>query len=284
MRLMLALMWLLHWLPLPVLGRIGKLIGSVLFVLMRSRRHITLTNLKLCLPDLSDAARLQIARAHFQGYARSILERGILWWASPARLARLIVIEPSVPTAQIAQRPTIVCLEVAGVAITMAGPACSIYSRQRNQVFDEALRKGRLRFTPDASNLMARDAGVKPIMRAMRNGRPFLMLPDMDFGPRESIFVPFFGIPAATLTAPARLTAATQGQVIPVVTRFLPDYRGWKVIFYPAWNDYPGDDMSAATRRMNAFIEARILEEPSEYFWSHKRFKTRPPGVAGFYN
>ena len=106
---MLALMWLLHWLPLPVLGRIGKLIGSVLFVLMRSRRHITLTNLKLCLPDLSDAARLQIARAHFQGYARSILERGILWWASPARLARLIVIEPSVPTAQIAQRPTILC-------------------------------------------------------------------------------------------------------------------------------------------------------------------------------
>ena len=290
MRLMLALMWLLHWLPLPVLGRIGKLIGSVLFVLMRSRRHITLTNLKLCLPDLSDAARLQIARAHFQGYARSILERGILWWASPARLARLIVIEPSVPTAQIAQRPTIllcphfVCLEVAGVAITMAGPACSIYSRQRNQVFDEALRKGRLRFTSDASNLMSRDAGVKPIMRAMRNGRPFLMLPDMDFGSRESIFVPFFGIPAATLTAPARLTAATQGQVIPVVTRFLPDYGGWKVIFYPAWDDYPGDDMSAATRRMNAFIEARILEAPSEYFWSHKRFKTRPPGVTSFYN
>jgi KDO2-lipid IV(A) lauroyltransferase len=135
-----------------------------------------------------------------------------------------------------------------------------------------------------AYHLMARDAGVKPIMRAMKSGRPFLMLPDMDFGPRESIFVPFFGIPSATLTAPARLTAATQGQVIPVVTRFLPDYRGWKVIFYPAWDDYPGDDMSAATRRMNAFIEARILEEPSEYFWSHKRFKTRPPGVAGFYN
>lgn len=286
---MLALMWLLHWLPLPVLGRIGKLIGSVLFVLMRSRCHITLTNLQLCLPDLSDAERLQIARAHFQGYARSILERGILWWASPARLARLIVIEPSVPAAQIAHRPTIllcphfVCLEVAGVAITMAGPACSIYSRQRNQVFDEALRKGRLRFTPDASNLMARDAGVKLIMRAMKNGRPFLMLPDMDFGPRESIFVPFFGIPAATLTAPARLTAATQGQVIPMVTRFLPDYRGWKVIFYPAWDNYPGDDMRAATRRMNAFIEACILEAPSEYLWSHKRFKTRPPGMAGFY-
>jgi KDO2-lipid IV(A) lauroyltransferase len=288
--MMLALMWILHWLPLPVLGRIGKAIGTVLFVLMRHRRHITLTNLELCLPHLTTVERMKIARAHFQAYTRSILERGILWWATPARLKRLIQIEPSVPLSQIAKFPTIllcphfVCLEVAGVAITMATPACSIYTRQRNKLFDEALRKGRLRFTPDASNLLARDAGVKPIMRAMKSGRPFLMLPDMDFGARESVFVPFFGIPAATLTAPARLTSATHGQVIPVVTRFLPNYQGWKVIFYPPWDDYPGADLELATRRMNAFIEARVLETPSEYFWSHKRFKTRPPGMPGFYD
>ena len=151
-------------------------------------------------------------------------------------------------------------------------------------MFDEALRKGRLRFTPDESNLIAREAGIKPIIRAMRDGRPFLMLPDMDFGRRESVFVPFFGVPAATLTAPARLTMATEGQVIPVVTRFLPNYQGWQVIFYPAWDDYPGGDIEAATARMNAFIEARVLEAPSEYFWSHKRFKTRPEGMAGVYD
>ncbi|MGB4346004.1 MAG: lipid A biosynthesis acyltransferase [Burkholderiaceae bacterium] len=289
MRIILLLMWMLHWLPLPVVGRIGKAIGSLLFVLMAERRHITLTNLQLCMPQLTNAERRQIARAHFQGYARSILERGILWWASPARLKKLIHIEGAVPAADLAKRPTIflcphfVCLEVAGVAITMAGPACSIYTRQRNKIFDEALRRGRLRFTPDERNLMARDAGVKPIIRAMKSGRPFLMLPDMDFGPRESIFVPFFGIPAATLTAPARLSAATGGQVIPVVTRFLPNYQGWKVTFYPAWDDYPGKDIDAATRRMNAFIEARILEAPAEYFWSHKRFKTRPAGMPSVY-
>ena len=118
----------------------------------------------------------------------------------------------------------------------------------------------------------------------MKSGRPFLMLPDMDFGPRESIFVPFFGVAAATLTAPARLVTATQGQVIPVVTRFLPDYQGWQVIFYPPWENYPGTDIEAATLRMNRFIEERIKEAPAEYFWSHKRFKTRPEGEAGFYN
>lgn len=290
MRAMLALMWLLHWLPLPILGRIGQRIGSLLFVLLRHRRHIALTNLRLCLPDLSDQERLHIARAHFQGYARSVLERGILWWASPERLRKLIQIVPAVPTETAAARPTIflcphfVCLEVAGVAITMAGPACSMYVTQHNRVFDEALRKGRLRFTPDERNLITRQAGIKPIIRAMRDGRPFLMLPDMDFGRRESVFVPFFGVPASTLTAPARLTMATDGQVIPVVTRFLPNYEGWQVIFYPPWDDYPGADVDAATERMNAFIEARVLEAPSEYFWSHKRFKTRPEGMAGVYD
>ena len=290
MRALLALMWLLHWLPLPVLGRIGKAVGSLLFWCVGSRRRIALRNLELCLPELTEAARRRIALEHFQGYARSVLERAILWWAPQARLRRLIRVEPAVPTALAAERPTIflcphfVCLEVAGVAITMEGPACSIYSRQRNQVFDEALRKGRLRFTPDERNLMARDAGIKPIIRAMRGGRPFLMLPDMDFGPRESIFVPFFGVPAATLTAPARLAMATEGQVIPVITRFLPDYQGWRVIFYPPWEDYPGEDMTAATRRMNAFIEERIREAPAEYFWSHKRFKTRPEGIPSVYD
>ncbi len=290
MRVLLGLMWLLHWLPLPVLGRIGKGIGTLLFWWMRSRRCIALRNLALCLPELDADARHRIALEHFQGYARSVLERAILWWAPEARLRKLIRVEPAVPTALAAEKPTIflcphfVCLEVAGVAITMDGPACSIYSRQRNRVFDEALRKGRLRFTPDERNLMARDAGIKPIIRAMRGGRPFLMLPDMDFGARESIFVPFFGVPAATLTAPARLAMATEGQVIPVVTRFLPAYQGWRVTFYPPWNDYPGEDIEAATRRMNAFIEERVREAPAEYFWSHKRFKTRPDGLPSVYD
>ncbi len=289
MRVLLALMWLLHWLPLPLLGRIGVGIGSLLFVFMRKRRHITLTNLHLCLPHLSRAERLHLARSHFQYFARSVLERSILWWASPARLTRLIQVVSPVPIQDMMNRPTIflcphfVCLEVAGVAITMQAPACSIYTKQRNKIFDAALRKGRLRFTPDENNLLSREAGVKPIIRAMKNGRAFLMLPDMDFGVRDSIFTNFFGVPAATLTSPARLVSATDGQIIPVVTRFLPHYQGWQVIFYPPWDNYPDSDINIATRRMNAFIEERVLESPAEYFWSHKRFKTRPEGEKNVY-
>lgn len=288
MRLLLGLMWLLHWLPLPVLGRLGEAVGALLFLAIRKRRHITLTNLRLCLPQLSEQERQALAREHFQAYTRSVLERGILWWAPAARLRKLIRVEPALPLEAIQSGPTIllcphfVCLDVAGVAIAMATSGCSIYTRQQNRVFDEALRRGRSRFHP--VKLLSRAEGVKPIIRAMREGLPFFMLPDMDFGIKDSAFVPFFGVPAATLTATARLAATTGARVIPVVATFLPGYQGWKVTCYPAWENYPGDDMVAATRRMNAFIEERVLEAPAEYFWAHKRFKTRPPGSPGVYD
>lgn len=287
MRLLLGVMWLLHWLPLPLLARIGEAIGALLYYTVRSRRHIALTNLRLCLPDLPEEERSAIAKKHFQAYARSVLERGILWWASEARLRRLIVVEPRVPLDTIQSGPTIllcphfVSLDVAGVAVMLESALCSIYTRQQNKVFDEALRKGRSRFRP--VRLFSRGEGVKPIIRAMRERLPFFMLPDMDFGEKDAEFVPFFGIPAATLTAPARIAAATGAKVIPVVATFLPHYRGWKVTFHPPWEDYPGEDMVTATRRMNAFIEERVLEAPSEYFWAHKRFKTRPPGIPSVY-
>ncbi|HYD96468.1 MAG TPA: lipid A biosynthesis acyltransferase [Noviherbaspirillum sp.] len=287
MRLLLGMMWLLHWLPLPVLARIGEAVGALLFLTVRTRRHIALTNLRLCLPQLPEAERTAIARRHFQAYARSVLERGILWWAPEARLRRLIRVEPRVPLDAIEAGPTIllcphfVSLDVAGVAVMLETALCSIYTRQQNAVFDEALRKGRSRFRP--VRLFSRGEGVKPIIRAMREGLPFFMLPDMDFGEKDAEFVSFFGVPAATLTAPARIAAATGAKVIPVIATYLPGYRGWKVTFHPAWEDYPGGDIVAATRRMNAFIEERVLEAPSEYFWAHKRFKTRPPGTPGIY-
>ncbi|WP_220808008.1 LpxL/LpxP family acyltransferase [Noviherbaspirillum aridicola] len=287
MRFLLALMWLLHWLPLPLIGRLGEAVGSLLYLAMGSRRRITLTNLRLCLPALPESERRAIARRHFQLYARSILERGVLWWAPEERLRRLVVMDPGLPMALIESGPVIllcphfVCLDVAGAAIAQQISACSMYVPQKNKVFDEALRKGRARFKP--VRLFNRRDGIKPVIRAMREKLPFFMLPDMDFGPRDAEFVPFFGIPAATLSAPARIAGMTGARVVPVIATYLPGYRGWKVTFYPAWENYPGDDITEATRRMNAFIEERVLEAPAEYFWAHRRFKTRPPGMPDVY-
>jgi len=290
MKLMLGLMWLLHWLPLPLLGRFGDAVGSLLFMVLRSRRHIALTNLRLCLPELSEAERVDIARRHFQAYSRSVWERAVLWWAPEARLKRLITIDPDgvIPVAAMTDKPTIllcphfVCLDVAGAAIAMEASASSMYVTQKNAAFDRVLRAGRARFKP--VKLFTRQDGIKPILRALRDKLPYFMLPDMDFGEKDAEFVPFFGIQAATLTATARIAATTGAQVMPVIATFLPNYQGWRVKFYPVWDNYPGEDMVAATRRMNQFIEERVREAPAEYFWTHKRFKTRPPGEPSLYS
>ncbi len=287
MRFLIALLWLLHWLPLPILGRIGNAIGWLMYYAIPKRRKIALTNLRLCMPELGEAQRVDIAKRHFMGYSRSILERSLIWWAPIPRLRRLIHIEPSVPQAEMESGPTIllcphfVCLDVAGVAARVI-PVSTIYSPQKNKAFDDLLRYGRERFGP--VRLFTREDGVKPILRALRDGLPYFMLPDMDFGEKDAAFVPFFGIPAATLTALGRLSAATGAKVIPVIATFLPNYKGYRVVFYPAWEDYPGKDMIAATQRMNDFIEARVREHPAEYFWTHKRFKTRPPGEPSLYD
>src|SRR5471030_1582858 len=287
MRLLLALMWLLHWLPLPILGRFGVAVGSLLFIAMPRRRKIALTNLRLCMPELSEKERVALARQHFQAYSRSVWERAILWWASEERLNRLIKKVPAFPGQLIASKPTIllcphfVCLDVAGAATAMEISASSMYAQQKNAVFDKALRDGRSRFKP--SKLFTRQDGIKPILRALRDNLPYFMLPDMDFGEKDAEFVPFFGVPAATLTATARIAATTGAQVMPVIATFLPNYRGWRVTFYPVWDNYPGPDMAAATLRMNQFIEERVREAPDQYFWAHKRFKTRPNGEPSLY-
>lgn len=287
MRLALLIMWLLHWLPLPVVARIGEALGSLFYLVLRRRRHICLTNLRLCFPEMPELERKKIARRHFQVYVRSVLERGILWWASERRLRRLIHVEYAMPMEEIVASPTVfmcphfVSLDVAGVAVMLESSLCSIYTRQRNKVFDQALRKGRSRFRP--VKLFSRAEGVKPIIRAMKENLPFFMLPDMDFGFKDAEFVPFFGVSAATLTALPRIAAATGAKVIPVIASIRPGYTGWNVKFDHAWKNYPDTSLFDATRKMNAYIENEILAMPAEYFWTHRRFKTRPNNEASLY-
>jgi len=287
MKIMIFVLWLLHFLPLPILGRIGKAVGSLMYYAIPKRRRIALINLRLCMPELTEAERVTIARRHFQAYSRSILERSLLWWLPVPKVHALIHVDGAVPQALMEAGPTIlfcphfVCLDVAGVAARVI-PVSSMYAEQKNKAFDDLLRHGRERYGP--VRLFTREQGIKPILRALREGLPYFMLPDMDFGEKDAEFIPFFGVEAATLTAMARIAAATGAKVIPVVATFLPDYKGYKVTFYPPFDDFPGTDMIAATRRMNAFIEERIREIPAEYLWTHKRFKTRPPGQPSLYD
>jgi KDO2-lipid IV(A) lauroyltransferase len=181
--------------------------------------------------------------------------------------------------------PHFVGLDAGGIRFSMLMHAISMYSHQKNKVLDAAILQARSRFNKPI--LLSRQDGMRPAVRAMRRGLSFYYLPDMDFGARDAAFVPFFGVDAATITAPARLARITKARVVPCVTRMTKD--GYEARWYPAWDDFPdADDDSPATlaraaRRMNAFIEERIAEMPEQYLWTHKRFKTRPGGEGKFY-
>ena len=286
-RLVVFLMWLLHFLPLPLLAALGQGLGWLFYAFGRERRRVARVNLRLCFPEVEYAQRERLIRAHFRAFGRSVLERGILWWSSRRRIQRLVQIEGLEHWQAVADRPVIwlaphfVGLDMGGVRLTADYPLVSIYSRQKSPLFDRLLRHGRTRF--GTTTLFSRQDGVRPVVKAIKGGLPFYYLPDQDFGPRDAVFVPFFGVPAATITGLSRLARMTGAAVVPCVTRQLPGGKGYVLTFYPAWENFPGEDVEEDTRRMNAFIEERVREMPEQYFWLHKRFKTRPPGEKRFY-
>jgi KDO2-lipid IV(A) lauroyltransferase len=283
----LALIWLLHFLPLSVLAPIGRAMGRFLYFVVRDRRRVGLINLRLCFPEWSEAQRRRLLRDHFQAFGRAIVERGILWWSSRARVMRLVRMEDLENWIAVRDRPVIwlaphfVGLDMGGSRVATEFEVASMYSRQRDPLLDAVLYRGRTRFV--MPRLLSRQEGVRPLVRAMREGLPFYYLPDMDLGARDSVFVPFFGVPTATITGLSRIAKLADAVVVPLVTQQLPGGRGYVLRFYPPWTDFPTDDLEADARRMNAFIEARVREMPEQYHWLHKRFKTRPPGQPRVY-
>ncbi|MDB5999142.1 MAG: lipid biosynthesis acyltransferase [Rhizobacter sp.] len=288
-RLLLALLWLLHFLPLSVLAPLGKGIGAVLYAVVKSRRHVALTNLAIAFPERTEAQRRQIAREHFGWLGRSLLERSLLWYASPKRLSRLIQVDGDVAAANAEPRPVMwlvphfVGLDVAaaGAQLNLDRHGVTVYQRQSNAVWEEALRRGRLRF--GRAEVFARSDTAKPLIKAIRRGKDFFNLPDMDFGARDAAFVPFFGVPAATLLAPSRIARALNMPVRPIVAELLPGGRGYRVRFGERLPGFPSDDPMADTLALNRWIEAEVRRNPAQYLWVHKRFKTRPEGEASLY-
>ncbi len=281
-----ALLWLLHFLPLPLLAVIGRGLGRLLMLLGRKRRAIVALNLAWCFPELNEAARRDLARRHFASLGRSFLERGILWWSSRRRLEKLIHVEgeqhlrEQLATGRpvILLAPHFVGLDAGGVGIAMRHDSISLYAEQSNPLFNRLLLRGRHRFGDQ--QLLSRQDGVRATVKAMKSGRPFYYLPDLNARRRDAVFVPFFGVPAATISGLPRLARVAGAAVLPCVTRMLPGGAGYRVEIGEAWTDYPTDDVTADTARMNAWLEGVIRTMPEQYYWVHRRFKTRPLGEA----
>jgi Kdo2-lipid IVA lauroyltransferase/acyltransferase len=284
-RLVFAFMWLVHFLPLRVIAAVGSLTGAMLFWLIPERRKVTRINLEKCFPRMPAAERERLARAHFRAFTRAFIEQGILWWSSRARIEKLVTVEGLETLSALSGSkiilfaPHFVGFEATLARLALEFPVAMMYSRQKDPLFEARLLRGRTRF---GGVMFPRQAGIKTGIQVIESGTLYYYLPDLDFGPKRSVFVPFFGVPAATVTGLAYIARTTGAAVVPCVTRMLPG-GGYVARLYPAWSGFPSADEVGDARRMMAFVEERVLEMPEQYFWLHKRFKTRPVGEQKFY-
>lgn len=285
-RLGLALMRAMAGLPLSWVRAAGWLLGQILHLVAARRRRIALTNWMLCFPEDSPARARQAVRRHFVFFAQAWLDRSWLWEGQPDTVRRrlrltgnLQALQGDTPTVLFA--PHFVGMDTGWTALTAHLPRkfCGIYARQLNADVDRWMSKGRQRF--GQPHIVAKSAGLKALVSALRAGEPLYLLPDMDYGRRDSVFVPFFGVQAATVPSLSRFARMARAQVVPVVARMTTD--GYEVTVHAPWTEFPTDDVLADTTRMNRELEAFIRAMPEQYYWVHKRFKTRPEGQPSPY-
>lgn len=276
-------------LPLPAIAWSGHRLGDLLYYLHGSRRRVAETNVARCFPELDRRARAALVRDHFRGFGQALLDLGVAWWGSPARLRRLVRLTGREHVDRvlgagrnlILLAPHFLALEIAGIRLSLEWPLVAVFRDPDNAVFRLVVARARCRF---GVKLVERNQNLTAMVRQLRKGVPLYYLPDQSTGRKRSVFVPFFGVQAATFSALGRLAALGGAVVIPCYSRQLPGGAGYEVVFAPPLPDFPSGDPVEDTRRMNVAIEETVRAAPAQYFWIHKRFKTRPKGEAPFYS
>lgn len=271
--------------------RWARALGWLAARLMKSRARIVRTNLALCFPQATQAQRTAWFHEHFYLLAQSVVDRGLCWFGKPEAVKEAIVIAGldglgdllKAKRRIILLAPHFIGLDAAATRLTMyLEESATMYTRQSDPDVDQVVREGRGRF--NKVNLVSRHDGVRGLMRHLRNGIPVYYLPDMDFGLSGAAFVPFFGVPAATLLTTAQIAKTWDAAVVPIVSRLDAVSGKYQVDVLPALEGFPGDDTpEAATARLNALIENWVRMDPAQYYWVHRRFKTRPAGEARIY-
>jgi Kdo2-lipid IVA lauroyltransferase/acyltransferase len=287
-KLAIGLLKFLAILPYGLVARFGDGLGWLLYQVPSRRRKIAHTNLKLCFPEWSDKKRDDIAQQHFRHAIRSYIERSVQWFGSQRKLESLIQVESAVDLSDPNLPPTLflglhfVGIEAGSIFLNHSlGRRCgSLYQPMSNPELEAVAKAARGRFGAD---MASRADSARVVLRWLRERKPVMLGADMDYGMRNSTFVPFFGVPACTLTAVGRFAKVGRAQVVPFIGEVLPGYKGYRLRVFKPWDHYPTGDDEADARRMNAFLEEQIPKMPEQYYWLHKRFKTRPPGMPSVY-
>ncbi|PLC48464.1 lipid A biosynthesis lauroyl acyltransferase [Pollutimonas subterranea] len=273
-------------LPYELVARTGEGLGSLLYLIPGKRKHILHTNLRLCFPEQNDSQREQLARSTFRHVIRSYLERGVQWYGSAKVLSKLVTLESAIELKDNYEQPTIflgfhfAAIEAGCMYYSTLHPVASIYTPMSDQATDTISREQRGRF---GTEMIPRNGSAREILKVLKSGKPIMLAADMDFGLRDSVFVPFFGVQACTLTAVSRLARLAGARVVPFITGVSPGYLGYKLNIFKALDNFPCGDPAEDALRMNQFLEEQVRLTPEQYYWVHRRFKRRPAGEAAVY-
>ena len=272
--------WLAGRLPWPLQRALGYCTGMLLYVVVPSRRRAARINFGLCYPDLDDTTRARMLREHFAALGVGVFEFARAWWGSITPLRRTVRIDGLVHlhAATANGRGVLLVsghfmnLEICGRLLCDHVPLAGMYRRHRGAVMEWAVLRGRLRY----ARAMFQQQELRPALRLLKDGGVLWYAPDQDMLGKDTVFAPFFGIPAATITATHQLARLSGCAVLP----FFHHREGGRYVLRiaPPLADFPSDDAAVDTARINAAIEAMVREAPAQYLWIHRRFKRRPPG------
>ena len=280
---------LLSALPYRLVVFFGYGLGAIAARIPGKRNRVVKTNLRLCFPQLSNSEIDAIANEHWKLLGRSIAERGIIWMGSAQAVSNMIEVRSAVDLRD--QKPRILVnmhftgiegsIVISALAAERGWPRTSgLFQRMKNSFFNERIIRWRNRF---GGNAIDRQGNLLALIREIRKGNLIILAPDLDLGLRDSVFVPFFGIPTNTITAVSRLALIAQAEVCMMVTTLLPDRSRYCCAISKPIDGFPSEDAIADAARLNAIYEAEIRQHVAEYYWVHKRFKNRPNGQASPY-
>ncbi len=266
---------------------LANFLAFIAWYAIPKRRKICLRNLELCFPDWSPEKRVQTAKGVFRNLLRATLDHSVLWTGTKEDVEKMVTFEGKEQFVELLKQGTVIVvtphfvgLDACGIGINTFYRGCSLYQPQSNPVWDKCALDGRRRFA-DPVLIPKSPTAIKEVIRALRKGISFYYLPDMDHGRRNSIFVPFFGVPAATLTMVSRLAKMTNSKVLWGIAETTPE--GYTMHLSDPLPNFPTDDPAADTERITKELENFILQRPDQYLWTHRRFKTRPEGEPSVY-
>jgi len=284
----LGLLWCLSRLPWAWQLAIGRRIGKLFCRFSSRRRHIVATNLSLCFPELTTAARAEILQEQFASLGIGVMEMAMSWWGSDRQLRKLVHLDGLEHLHRALEQGKGVILlsahfttlEIGGRLLSMRAPFHVMYRPHKNAAFEAMLQAARTRHFRKAIPR----GDLRGMLRSLKENIPVWYAPDQDYGREQSIFVPFFGIKTASITGTSRLARISKAPIVPFFQTRLPGTQGYQLTLYPALEGFPGDSIETDTCRINTIIEARVRKQPGQYLWAHRRFKTRPEGEPGVYD